>query len=73
MQEGGKLANARLAAITSTSAPLDGRAANIPLTIAIHLAQALNLHDERAIEGVADGIEREVRRRLFWLLCEFTI
>jgi hypothetical protein len=29
----------------------------------------MNLHDERLGDPVYDVIERETRRRVFWLLC----
>lgn len=47
--------------------------ANVHLAEAIRLAQVLNLHDERLGEPIYDTIERETRRRVFWLLCEYHI
>jgi hypothetical protein len=44
-------------------------AANAVLGQAIRLAFDLRMHDDENLE--LDPIEREVRRRIFWLLCEF--
>jgi len=45
-------------------------AANLTLAEAIYLARILGLHDERLPRGTFDVVEREMRRRTFWLLCE---
>jgi hypothetical protein len=44
-------------------------AANIVLAEAIRLAQIIALHDERIGEPIYNVVERETRRRVFWLLC----
>lgn len=43
-------------------------AANAALGQAIRLAFDLRMHDDENLD--LDPIEREVRRRIFWLLCE---
>jgi hypothetical protein len=45
-------------------------AANIVLAEAIRLAQIIALHDERLGEPIYNVVERETRRRVFWLLCK---
>jgi len=45
------------------------QAANIVLAEAIRLAQIIALHDERLGEPIYNVVERETRRRVFWLLC----
>lgn len=44
-------------------------AANLTLAEAIYLARIMGLHDERLPRGTFDVVEREMRRRTFWLLC----
>ena len=44
-------------------------AANLILAEAIRLSHILGLHDERMVRDNPDVIEREMRRRVFWLLC----
>lgn len=47
-------------------------AANLVLAEAIRLAQIIALHDERIGEPIYNVVERETRRRVFWLLCKPT-
>lgn len=35
------------------------------------MAQILTLHDERLGEPIYNVVERETRRRVFWLLCKW--
>jgi len=45
--------------------------ANVVLAEALRLAITLGLHDENiAIQQGLDAIEKETRRRVFWVLCE---
>jgi hypothetical protein len=45
--------------------------ANVVLAEAMRLAISLGLHDEDiAIQQGLDAIEKETRRRVFWVLCE---
>jgi hypothetical protein len=45
--------------------------ANVVLAEAMRLAITLGLHDENiAIQQGLDAIEKETRRRVFWVLCE---
>lgn len=46
-------------------------AANVTLAEAIRISHTLGLHDERAAPAQANVVEREMRRRTFWLLCEY--
>ena len=47
-------------------------AANVTLIEAIYLSRVLGLHDERLNRGTFDMVEREMRRRTFWLLCAYS-
>ena len=46
--------------------------ANVVLAEAMRLAITLGLHDENiAVQQNLDAIEKETRRRVFWVLCQF--
>lgn len=45
--------------------------ADVVLAQAIRLAFVMNLQDERSSNArIGDEVDREVRRRVFWLLCK---